>query len=285
MEARTVQADFEVGHRIGSYELLERVDALGFGVAFKAWNTEACRIEMIRVLPLDLSNGLSARRFLREANILLSLDHPNIVKLYRADQLDGRMVLTTELLEGSTLDKVLSDGLLNLKDGLRYILGVLDGLAFAHAKSVVHRCVAPANIHLVPDGWVKINGFAFARGENDPRLTSKGFVIGIAGYISPEQAAGSKLDARSDLYSIAAILYEIVTGRRPFESENYFQLMKAHLHDSATAPKEIRPEISEKLNRIILKGLDKDPGRRFPTADDLLMELREVQDALGRDAA
>jgi serine/threonine-protein kinase len=285
MEVEARQGDFEVGQVVGPYELLEKAGALGFGSAFKVRNTEAGRIELLRVLPLELSMGLAARRFLREAKILQSLIHPNIVKLYRADQIDGRMVLTNELPEGRTLDLILQAGPLSLKDGLAHLCGILTGLGCAHAKSIVHRCIAPANIHVLSNGMVKISGFAFARGEKDPRLTSKGFVIGVAGYMSPEQLAGSKLDPRSDLYSVAAILYEIVTGRRPFESKSYFQLMKAHLNDSVTAPKTIRADIPEQLDRTILKGLEKEPGRRFQTADEFRGELQSVLDALGLETA
>jgi serine/threonine-protein kinase len=285
MKVDAMQGDFEVGQVVGPYELIEKADALGLGAAYKVRNTEAGRIELMRVLPLELSKGLAAQRFLREANILQNLIHPNIVRLYRADQIDGRLFLTTELPEGQTLDQILQAGPLSLKDGVAHLCGILTGLNCAHAKNIVHRCVEPANIHVLSNSMVKINGFAFARGDKDPRLTSEGFVIGIAGYMSPEQVAGSQLDARSDLYSAAATLYEIVTGRQPFESKNCFQLMKAHLNESVVAPKAIRPDIPEKLDQIILKGLEKEPGRRFQTADEFRNELQSVPDAIGLEAA
>lgn len=277
------QEDPEVGQIIGSYHLLERVDALGVGAAFKVRRSDADRIELMRVLPREMLTSSAAERFAREARILVELSHPNIVKLYSAGEIDGRLVLTTELPEGQTLDLILKTGPAPLKHGLAFLSDVLAGLGYVHANGIVHRCIAPVSIHVLPDGAVKISGFGFARSELDPRLTSETIVIGVAGYMSPEQAEGSDLDARSDLYSAAAVLYEIVTGRQPFESKNYFQLMRAHLNDAARAPKEIRPEISGELNRIILKGLDKDPDRRFQTADEFRNELRDVQDVLARE--
>jgi serine/threonine-protein kinase len=282
MRPNATREDFEAGQVVGPYELLEKADALGLGSAFKVRNTEAGRIELLRVLPLQMSVGQAGERFAREARILLNLSHPNIVKLYRAEPIDGRMVLTTELPEGATLDGILKAGPVSVAAGLAHLGDVLAGLGYIHANGIIHRCVAPANIHVLPDSAVKISGFAFARREWDPQLTTECVVIGIAGYTAPDQVDGSGLDARSDLYSVAAILYEIVTGRRPFESKNYFQLMSAHLNEAARAPKEIRPEISEELNRIILKGLEKDPDRRFQTADEFRAELKDVQDALAR---
>jgi serine/threonine-protein kinase len=278
------QKDLEVGQAFGPYQLLEKADALGVGSAFKVRNTEAGRIELLRVLPRELLKGSAAQRFAQEARILLNLSHPNIVQLYSAAEVDGRMVITTELPEGMTLNLILLAGPVDLKKGLAHLAGVLTGLGHVHANGIVHRCVAPAFVHILPGGAIKVSGFAFARGEWDPRLTSEHVVIGMAGYVSPEQVEDSNVDARSDLYSTAAILYEIVTGRRPFESRNYFELMMAHLNDAARAPKEIRPEVSEELNRIILKGLDKDPDRRFQTAAEFHNELQGVQDALACEA-
>ena len=141
------------------------------------------------------------------------------------------------------------------------------------------------------EGWLGreqsqrlVMGPAVARGEQDPRLTSKGFVIGIAGYMSPEQAAGSKLDVRSDLYSVASILYEMVTGRRPFASRNYFQLMKAHLNETVAPPKRLRPDMPDQLDRVVLKVLEKDPARRFQTAVEFLGQLKKIRSELGPQA-
>ncbi len=283
LKLNATQPDLEVGQSVGAYELLERVEALGVGSAFKVRNSQAGRIELMRVLPREMLRGSAVERFDREAKILLGLSHSNIVQLYSAGDIDGRMILTTEIPEGRTLDLVLKEGPVPLKDGLAYLSGALRGLEHVHANGIIHRCFAPSCIHVGPDGAVKISGFAFARAESDPRLTSVCIVIGIAGYMAPEQVEGIDLDARSDLYSAAAILYEIVTGQRPFESNNYFQLMRAHLSDAARAPKEIRPDISGELNRIILKGLEKDPDQRFQSAGEFHDELTTVQNVLARE--
>lgn len=280
-----MQSSFQVGEIVDRYELLEKADALGFGAAYKVRNIEAGRAELMRVLPEDLSSGPTAQRYMREARILQQLVHPSIVAFYRATHIYGRLVLTTELPGGDTLEEALRKGIPDMSVGLRYISDVLGGLICAHQANIVHRCVEPANIHVLSDGSAKIGGFAFARAGNDSRLTAKGLVIGIAGYMSPEQASGAtSIDPRSDLYSVGAVLYQVVTGRRVFESDSYFELMKAHVGEALTSPREVRPDLPVKLEKIILRALSKDPGERCQKAADFQASINEVREEIARES-
>lgn len=278
--------DLQPGTALGRYEVLKKSDSFGLGAAYVVLNRDADRKELMRLLPEKLSGGVADQRFTREAKILRKLDHPKILQFYDIAEIEGRTVLTMELPEGRTLQQVLQQNSASLTDCVGYLREVLAGLEHAHKVNIVHRCIAPANIHVLNGGSVKIGGFAFAREDSDPRFTVKGFVIGFAEYLSPEQAAGgSELDARSDLYSVAAVLYEAVTGRPPFETKNYFKLLKAHLDQPAVPPSQRRPELPKSLDQVILRGLAKAPGERYQTADEFRSALEVLQSELSREAA
>ncbi len=264
-----MQSDCEIGEIVGLYELMEKLDATGVGQAYRARSLQSGDVHMLRILPPELSEGEAPERFRREVRILRDLDHPNIAAIHKSGHSFGRTFLATELPVGSTLEDLLRDDEpLPLQQGLRYMSDVLAGLECVHQAGVVHRCVAPSNVYVLEDGSAKITGFSFARSDVDPKITVNGLVIGIAGYMAPEQAEGLEIDALSDLYSAAAVLYQVVTGRRPFESKSLFQLIQDHLKAEVPPPADIRPEISDELSRVILKGLAKDRSQRFQSANE-----------------
>ena len=273
-----MQRDVEVGEIVGLYELVEKLDATGVGQAYRARSLQSGDIHLLRLLPPELSEGEVPERFRREVRILRDLDHPNIVKIHKSGHSFGRMFLVTELPPGPTLEELLGKGEPpSLPEALRYLRDVLAGLECVHGAGIVHRCIAPANIYLFEGGTAKIGGFSFARGDLDPRITMTGMVVGVAGYMSPEQARGEPLDALSDLYSAAAVLYEAVTGRRPFESRSLYQLIQDHLTAEAPPPASIREGIPEELSRAILKGLAKDPRQRFQSAGEFRGALEAIE--------
>ena len=270
---------FAVGATIGSYTVLDSVDSLGFDQAFNVFNTALGRLEIMRVMPKINGVGeLAARRFLKEAGVLRSLDHPNIVKSYDLEETEDNLVLTMEFNEGTSLDRLLAEQAVSQPDGLRYVSDVLAGLACAHRANIVHRCIAPSTIRVLPDGSAKLDGFTYALTADDIRLTARGFAIGFARYMSPEQVEGRRdLDARSDLYSVGAVLYELLTGSRPFSMKNQFQLMQAQLKERVAAPSSLQGEIPRELDAIVLKALAKAPAERFQSAEEFISALNEIR--------
>jgi len=226
-------------------------------------------------LPRTLQNDQDAvTRFLREAQVHARMSHPNIVAFHHATQLDGQLIMTTELVEGTTLAAVREMGPLPVPEAVRIIAQVLAALSYAHSLGVVHRDVTPANVILTEDGGVKLTGFGLAKGAGDHQLTQPGIVLGSLNYISPEQIKGStNLDCRTDIYSLGVVLYEALTGRRPFHRKSQFELMVAHMSELAPAPSVVNSAIPARLSEIVLTAMAKDPGARFQTAEAFRQHL------------
>src|SRR5260370_964170 len=222
---------FQVGKTIGQYEFIDVLDSSKNGVPYKVRNILADRCEALKVLPASLQNDQdSVSRFLREMHVHARMIHPNIVTFFSAFPLDGQFVITTELVEATTLAARLELGRMPLHEALDYICQVLDALSHAHSHGVIHRDITPANILITPAGVVKLAGFALAKSPDDPSLTQAGVVLGSLHYMSPEQVKGIReFDARSDIYSVGVVLYQVVTGRRPFGFESQFDIMAAHV--------------------------------------------------------
>jgi len=233
------------------------------------------RFEILRVLPDALQEDQNAStRFLREAQIHARMSHPNIVTFYHATQLDGKLIMTTELVEGTTLAARRELGPLPVVEALSFLRQVLSALAYAHGLGIVHRDITPYNIILTSDGSVKLTGFGLAKGAQDNQLTQPGTVMGSLNYISPEQIKGSaKLDGRTDIYSAGVVLYEALTGRRPFHRKSQFELMLAHMNELPQAPSIINPDVPAELSEIVLTAMAKDPSARFQTAEEFRQRL------------
>src|SRR5207249_10654249 len=204
------------------------------------------------------------------------LSHPNIITFYNATEIDGQLVMTMELVEGTPLAWRLELGPIPYPQAIRYMRQVLAALGYAHSQSIVHRDVTPANILITPDNRIMLGGFGMAKASTDPNLTRTGTAIGVAQYMSPEQVKGvTALDGRSDIYSLGVVLYEAITGRLPFNASSEFEIMLAHVNEVPKAPSSINPEIPEELDEIILTALAKDPSQRFQTVDEFSNALAE----------
>jgi eukaryotic-like serine/threonine-protein kinase len=273
---------FSAGQTLGGYEFVEVLDTPGFGVSYKVRNLAQDRLESLKALPPDLrgsSHGLE--RFRREIKIHTRLNHPNVVRFYKAFEIDGQLVITTELPEGISLRQRLGSRCLSLKEGAGYLSAALAGLGYLHEHGVVHRCVHPGNLVIDRHNRVKVAGLSYATTALDPKLTLQGFTIGIADYMAPEQVASSPtLDGRADLYSVGAILYEIATGKPPFPSKSAFETMQAHLHTEPTPPSEINRGLPREVDRVILTSLAKDRTGRFATAEEFQAALAALEPAL-----
>ena len=275
---------FELGTTVGDYEFLGAIDRSASGVTFKVKNLIAQRLEALKVLAPNVSeNEEMAERFLREVKIHAGMVHPHIVTFYNAGRLNGQLVMTTELVDGVTLAQRLRSGPVALEQALEWICQLLSALECAHGHGVIHRDITTEHILVAAGGMVKLAGFALARSNNDARLTQVGTVLGSLHYISPEQIQGlSNLDARTDIYSVGVVLYELVTGRKPFDSVSQFQLMASHVSEAPVPPIQLNRELSFELNHIVLQALAKQPDQRFQSASNFRERLESVQRLLNR---
>lgn len=269
---------FEIGQTVGGYEFLAVLDTSETGVTYKVRNVLVKRLEALKVLPKELQEDQKRiDRFLREVNIRARLSHPNIVSFYNAMPLEDQLVMTTELVEGSTIAQLAKLDPMPIKDAANYICQALSGLVYAHAHGVVHRDISPSSMIVTAANRLKLKDFGLAKMYADPSLTQTGTMVGSVDYASPEQVKGTAtLDERTDVYSIGVILYELATGQKPFASKSQFEVMQAHVEKEAPPPAELNPELSNELNNIILRALAKSPAERFQSAMKFRTALQDA---------
>jgi len=260
---------FHVGQTVGSYQITGLIGAGGMGRVYKVEHSITRRVEAMKVvLEAAMNSQEVADRFLREIQVQASLRHPNIASVHNAFWVEDDLVMVMELVEGESIERRMERGRLALETSIDYLCQALSALSYAHSRGVVHRDLTPANLMVTPQGTVKLTDFGLARAPGDTRLTQSGTVLGSLHYMSPEQAMGSQtIDARSDLYSAGAVLYELATGRKPFEYETAFSLMKAHVEEAPTSPSQRAPGLPPALDGIILTAMAKGPQERFDSAD------------------
>jgi serine/threonine-protein kinase len=270
--------NLEIGTTVGDYQVVGILGAGGMGQVYKVRNVISDRVEAMKVLLPDLVNQPDlADRFLREIKVQASLVHPNIASLHTAVRVDNQLLMLMEYVEGVTLDQKLKDGPLPAAEAVNYVMQVLAALDYAHARGVVHRDIKPGNMMLTPGGVVKLMDFGIARSATDHKLTQTGTTVGSLYYMSPEQIQGvTAPDARSDLYSVGVSLYELVTGKKPFDGDSQFAIMSAHLAGTPVPPVTVDPRLPKMLNDVILMSVAKDAGARFQTAAALRNALANV---------
>jgi eukaryotic-like serine/threonine-protein kinase len=276
------------GRRVGRYEILSAIGAGGMGEVYRARDSRLGREVALKVLPPEHSSDPDRRlRFRREAQALAALSHPNILALHDADSSDGTAYASFELLEGETLREKLERGPVRARKVAEWGAQVCRGLAAAHARGIVHRDLKPENLAFAADGSIKILDFGLARwteaGDgaapetNGPRTaTQAGALLGTAGYMSPEQVRGRPADARSDLWSVGAVLYEMLTGRRAFEGPTAADTISAVLHRDPPETTSGSEPVPSGLERIVRRCLEKEPDDRFQTARDLGFALERL---------
>jgi serine/threonine protein kinase len=270
--------DYVAGQRLGDYEVLEVLGAGGMGKVYKVRNVISDRVEAMKIILPNLANQKElADRFLREIKLLGSLNHPNIAGLRTALTINDQLVMIMEYVEGITLASRLQQGPIPPTDAINYTDQILSALSYAHRLNVIHRDIKPANMMLTPQGVVKLMDFGLARpGEQSTAMTVTSTTLGSVNYMPPEQVKGEAVDARSDLYSLGVSLYEMVTGRLPFQAESGYSLMTAHVQETPKAPIAIRPDLPTTLNQIILIALAKDPAKRFQSSEAFRNALKSV---------
>jgi len=268
----------EPGTRVGDYEILALLGAGGMGQVYSARNIISGRTEAMKVLLPDFASEPElAARFTAEIRTLAGLDHPNIAQLRTAFQFENRLVMIMEFVEGVTLEKRANAAPVPVDEVVNYSTQVLAALSYAHSKGVTHRDIKPANIMITSHGLVKLMDFGIAKSTNDLQLTRPGTTMGSVYYMSPEQVRGGTVDARSDIYSFGVTMYEMLTGRRPFQAETAYSVLNAQLTEAPAPPMQINPALPQELNNIVLRAMVKSPDGRFQTADEFRAALRSLQ--------
>jgi serine/threonine-protein kinase len=265
------------GTRIGSYEIVEVLGSGSMGEVFRVRHLISDRMEAMKVL-LSASSTTQDMldRFIREIRVLAGLNHVSIAALHTAFHHDNQLVMVMEYVEGRDLCRSLEAGI-TLDQALSYARQILTALDYAHSRGVIHRDIKPSNMMITPDGRLKILDFGLALAMPDPRLTMTGAIVGSMHYIAPEQISGEPYDARSDLYAVGVTLYEMVTGKLPFDGSSYAQVIAAQLQHEPVPPHQLNPAIPESLSAVVLKALAKKRSERWQTAHEFLTALDQAK--------
>jgi serine/threonine protein kinase len=268
---------FQTGDTIADYQILGILGRGGMGAVYRVQNLLTGREEAMKVvLPDYAADADAADRFLREIKIQASLQHPNITTLRTAVRAENHILMIMELVEGASLEAMLQNGPLALAQAIRITDDILGALGYAHQHGVIHRDVKPSNIVVTSRGLPKLMDFGIARAAGDIRLTQSGMAVGSLYYMSPEQVLSRPVDARSDIYSMGATFYEMLTGRRPVEGDGQYAVMNAHLSLVPAAPSDIAPGVPREVSAVVLKSLEKAPEQRYQTAEEFQAAVRQT---------
>ena len=265
-----------IGQTVSHYKILEQLGSGGMGVVYKAEDTLLRRSVALKFLPPALTSDPEAKdRFIHEARAASALDHPSICTIHEISQTDyGQLFIVMACYEGETLKKRIERGPLDIDLTLDIAIQAASGLSRAHERGIVHRDIKPANIMLTPHNEVKILDFGLAKLGGGSVLTKTGTTLGTAAYMSPEQARGEQVDRKSDIWSLGAVLYELLTGQRAFLSDYEQPLVYSILNDEPKRVRELRPDVPEVVEQIVGKALEKNPQDRYQTAEEMLADLK-----------
>jgi len=266
----------------GRYRILNRIGSGGMADVYCAEDTHLGRQIALKVLYRRFAQDSEfVERFRREASSAASLQHPCIVNVYDRGEHEGTYYIAMELLAGRTLKQLVGeDAPLTQERAIDLAIQVLQGAGFAHRRGVVHRDFKPHNVIVADDDSVKVTDFGIAR-MGTSEMTETGSIMGTAQYLSPEQAQGQEVGPASDIYSIGVIVYELLAGRPPFESDTAVAVALRHINDAPPPLRELRPDVHPALDGAVMRALAKDPGERYPTAEDFIASLAEARDKLG----
>jgi serine/threonine protein kinase len=271
-----------IGQQINQFKIVEKLGSGGMGDVYVAEDTNLERKVALKFLPPHYSQDSEFKaRFQHEARAAAALNHPNIITVYELGEHEGRMFIVLELVEGKSLEQMIESGDVKLSVAMRIGVQMCEGLGAAHEAGIVHRDIKPANILVDQSGRVKILDFGLAKSRRATAETKVGTTVGTIQYESPEQGRGDTVDQRSDLFSLGVVLYELVTGRRPFGGEFTDAIRYAIANENPEPLARFKSDVPEDLQRIIFKLLEKDPDLRYQTATGLLSDLKLLQRSSG----
>ncbi len=272
------------GQTIGGYQIAEEIGQGGMAVVYRAYQPQLERWVAIKILQATETSGKEfLARFRREARAIAALRHPNILTIYDYGEERGIAYIVMEYVSGGTLKVHLTGQPMEWPDVATLVIPMGRALAYAHSQGIVHRDVKPANILLARPNWPLLADFGLVKLMGRQQgITRPGVSIGTPAYFSPEQAAGEDVDYRSDIYGLGTVIYELLTGRLPFEADSPIEMMLRRLRESPVPPRRLNPRITPQLDAVILHALARDPATRHPTMEALLNDLSRVPGATGR---
>ncbi len=272
--------DSNIGKKLdGRYELLELIGVGGMADIYKARDIEEDRIVAVKILKTEFAGSDEfLRRFRNESKAIALLSHPNIVKIYDVGFTDKVQFIVMEYVDGITLtDYIEQQGVLKWRDAVHFTIQILKALQHAHDRGIVHRDIKSSNVMLLSDGTIKVMDFGIARFNRENNKTMSEKTIGSVHYISPEQARGDITDERSDIYSVGVALYEMLTGKKPFDGDTPVAIALMHMQSTPKKPSEINSTIAEGLEQIVMRAMQKDPAQRYQTAGEMIKDLEEFR--------
>ncbi len=272
--------DSNIGKKLdGRYELLELIGVGGMADIYRARDIEEDRVVAVKILKTEFAGSDEfLRRFRNESKAIALLSHPNIVKIYDVGFTEKVQFIVMEYVDGITLtDYIEQQGVLKWRDSIHFTVQILKALQHAHDRGIVHRDVKSQNVMLLRDGTIKVMDFGIARFNRENNKTMSEKTIGSVHYISPEQARGDITDERSDIYSVGVALYEMVTGKKPFDGDTPVSIALMHMQSTPKKPTELNSTIPEGLEQIILRAMQKEPNQRYQTAGEMIKDLEELK--------
>ena len=265
------------GTMAAHYRIAEKIGAGGMGEVYLAEDTKLGRKVALKFLAEQFSSDQSARdRFTREAQAVAAIDHPNIVSIYEVNEFKGRPYFVMQYIEGKSIEEVIKGNKLHMSEIIRLAIQICEGLQAAHKQGIVHRDIKPSNILIDKDGRARILDFGLARIRGMDKLTRTGTTLGTLSYMSPEQVQAKETDHRSDIFSFGVVLYEMITGQRPFGGDSIAAILHAITHDEVEPLARFKSGVTDKLQQIINKALQKEQSLRYQTAADMRADLERV---------
>jgi serine/threonine protein kinase/Tfp pilus assembly protein PilF len=267
-----------INRTILHYEILEKLGEGGMGVVYKARDKKLNRDVAIKLLPERLAGrGEEKERLKKEARTAAALSHPNIATVFAFEDLGEQMFIVMEYVEGQELREIIDSKTLTLDEALDLLEGISAGLEAAHAKGIIHRDIKSNNIKVTSDGMAKIMDFGLAKIRGGSTITQPGTAVGTVAYMSPEQVRGLRVDGRSDIWSLGVVFYELLTSELPFKSDYDAAMIYSITNSEPLEPGQLSQGIPSELNSIVMKMLEKDPGRRYACIEDFMKDVRDVR--------